>query len=102
MTIVFHLEQFQNHMHADQTNQELIHQGHAVGDVVAAFAVQDMKQFCTRALVQVNEKEKNKVVMTIFCHPENLHCHKHSVQTSSERHSCLPIQLQNLGKIKDK
>ena len=40
------------------------------------------RRFCTGPLVHVTEKEKNEVVMTFFCHPKNLHYHKHFVDTN--------------------
>lgn len=82
MTIVCH-PVFQNHEKADQTDQELIHLSHVGGSVVvAAFAAQDTKKFYTRSLILVKGQKKNKAVMTVFCHPENLHYHKDSGQTS--------------------
>jgi hypothetical protein len=82
-TIVWH-PVFQNHEKADQTSLELIHLSHVGGRVVvvAALAAQDMKKFYTKNLILVKGQEKNKAVMRVFGHPENLHYHKDSGQTS--------------------
>jgi len=66
---------------------------HVGGSVVFdAFAAHDTKKLYTRSLIFGKGKKKNKVVMTIFSNPENLHYHKDSGQHCYDYHSSMSIQ----------
>jgi len=49
--------------------------------------------FCTRTSNFANGQEMIGAVMTIFFHQVNLHCHKHSDQTSYEHRLFVPDQM---------
>ena len=65
-------------------------------DGVATVAVAlDMKMLCTRSLtLGTGQLMKNEGAMTIFCHPEHLHCQNHADQTNWKCCPFVPIQYQ--------